>query len=113
MLSRLFLGLSLVGAEWVLYLLLVISVISVGIILERILFYRKASQGLADFREKLRTATAGGNLGPALEAARIRAQSQDAQAADLESPMAVALLSNAKASTEVLNEVAQAAVVRA
>src|SRR6476659_6723425 len=103
MLSRLFLGFSLVGAEWVLYLLLVLSVLSVAIIFERILFYRQASQGLREFREKVRADASSGDLKNALEAARRRSKT-DGTPADLESQMAAALLANGRGPAEVLNE---------
>src|SRR6185295_9310077 len=112
MLARLFLGFSLVGAEWVLYLLLVLSVLSVAIIFERILFYRQASHGLREFRDRVRAEASGGDLKNALEAARRRSKPEGAPA-DLESQMAVALLANGRGPAEVLNEVAQDPVVRA
>ena len=38
MLSQVFLGMALVGAEWVMYLLLGLSILSVALIIERIVF---------------------------------------------------------------------------
>jgi biopolymer transport protein ExbB len=111
MLARLFLGFSLLGAEWVLYLLLVLSVLSVAIIFERILFYRGASHGLQKFRERVRAEAASGDLKNALEAARSRVKSE-ATTGDLESQMAVALLSSGRGPASVLNEVAQDPVMR-
>ncbi|MBI4924812.1 MAG: hypothetical protein HY843_02720 [Bdellovibrio sp.] len=46
MLSHLFLGMSLVGAEWVLYILIILSVISVAIMFERTFFYKAASRNV-------------------------------------------------------------------
>ena len=111
MLARLFLGFSLLGAEWVLYLLLVLSVVSVAIIFERILFYRQASQGIGEWRSRVRADASSGDLKTALEAARTRARSPGASS-DLESQMAMALLANGRGPAEVLNEVAQDPVVR-
>lgn len=105
MLSRLFLGLSLVGAEWVLYLLILLSILSIGIIIERLLFYRQAMNGLAEFRAKLQAGVASGNAAGAVEAAKGRT--------DLDSQVALALLSRSKSSPEVLNELATEAVSRA
>jgi biopolymer transport protein ExbB len=105
MLSRLFLGLSLVGAEWVLYLLILLSILSIGIIIERLLFYRQAMNGLAEFRAKLQAGVASGNPTGAVEAAKGRT--------DLDSQVALALLSRSKASTDVMNELATEAVSRA
>src|SRR4051812_40722708 len=112
MLARLFLGFSLLGAEWVLYLLLVLSVLSVAIIFERILFYRQANQGIREFRDRLRSDATSGDLKNALEAAR-RRSGPGGSPTDLESQMAVALLANGRGPAEVLNEVAQDPVVRA
>lgn len=117
MLSQLFLGLSLIGAEWVLYLLLLLSVISVALIFERVKFYREASQGLVDFRHKVRTAAADGNWEGALQTAQSRAKERPTQSPDLESQMALALLASRKSQAvrgaEVLNELAQDSVMRA
>ncbi len=113
MLSKLFLGMSLMGAEWVLYLLLGLSILSVTLILERVRFYRSASLGLKDFRNQIRKSTAGGKLSDATQTAQDRTQRQAEGAQDLESEMVFALLSHAGASAEVLGDVAQEAVLRA
>ena len=42
MLANLFLGFSLVGAEWVLYLLVGVSIVSVAVMIERWKYYRSA-----------------------------------------------------------------------
>jgi biopolymer transport protein ExbB len=109
MLARLFLGFSLLGAEWVLYLLLALSVLSIAIIFERILFYRLASHGLSAFRDRVRADASSGDLKNALEAARNRAKTDSA---DLESQMAAALLASGRGPAQVLNEVAQDPVMR-
>ena len=113
MLSHLFLGMSLIGAEWVLYLLILLSVVSVTLIFERLRFYRQATEGLLEFRGKIRQAAQAGNWPGATQAAEQRAKSRGHQAPDLESEMALALLSQGKSSPEVLSELAQDAVVRA
>jgi biopolymer transport protein ExbB len=113
MLSHLFLGLSLVGAEWVLYLLVVLSVVSVALIVERALFYRSAAKGSREFREKLRGAADGGRWADALDAARRRAQEQKGSFTDLEAEMAHALLASPTRAADVLGELAQDAVMRA
>jgi biopolymer transport protein ExbB len=116
MLSNLFLGMSLLGAEWVLYLLVLLSVVSVSVIFERLSFYRGSSKGLADFRRKIREAAAAGRWSEAQKLAEARAQGQGS-APDLEAGLAAALLAHhtgGKAGgTEVLTEVAQDQVVRA
>lgn len=114
MLSHLFLGLSLVGAEWVLYLLLILSVFSVSLMIERVLFYSQASKGLDEFRASVRKATAAGRLDTAVQAAQARVKQMSHSARDLESEMTLALLSHAKgASPDVLLEVAGDPVLRA
>ncbi len=119
MLSHLFLGMSLIGAEWVLYLLLFLSVVSVALMFERIFFFRAASKGLSEFRQQLRAAVAQGRWEEALKAARSRVGGEtDSHPMDMESPMAIALMSsprneNSKPSPEILSQVAQDAVIRA
>ncbi len=104
---------SLIGAEWVLYLLIALSIISITLIFERVRFYREATQGLTDFRSKVRQAAQSGQWTAATLLAEQRAKSHGAGAPDLESEMALALLSQGKSSPEVLSELAQDAVVRA
>jgi biopolymer transport protein ExbB len=113
MLSHLFLGISLIGAEWVLYLLILLSVFSVTLMFERAGFYRKANRGLVDFRSQIRGAAAAGRYDEALQAARSRTSQIGRWARDLESEVALALLSSGqRRSPEVLNELAQDAIVR-
>jgi biopolymer transport protein ExbB len=113
MLSHLFLGLSLIGAEWVLYLLVVLSIVSVALIVERVLFYRSAGRGSVEFRQQVRGAAESGRWNDALEAARRRAQSQKGGFADMEAEMAQALLASNARTPDVLGELAQDAVMRA
>lgn len=113
MLGKLFLGFSLLGAEWVLYLLVFLSIFSVSILFERSLFYKTALKGIEDFRKNLRDAVTSGEWDRALQIAKTRTTSQPKEKPDLESAMAVALLSQRNGSPEVLNEVAQDHVVRA
>ena len=114
MLAHIFLGLSLVGADWVLYFLIILSVISITLILERLRFYREASKGLERFRKELRAAATSGSWTQASDAAKTRSLSRTGVAVDLESEMAFALLSHPKkASPEILTEIAQDAVMRA
>lgn len=113
MLSKMFLGMSLIGAEWVLYLLLILSVLSIALILERAIFYRKASEGLEDFRKKVRDAAQSGKLSDAAQLAQIRAQTRLNTIPDLEAEMTFAVLSHSHASPEILTEIAHDAVIRA
>ncbi|MBI2607147.1 MAG: MotA/TolQ/ExbB proton channel family protein [Deltaproteobacteria bacterium] len=114
MISQLFLGLSLAGAQWVLYLLALISILSVALILERILFYRAATKSLAEFRRDVRLAVNSGQTESALRLARERMGPAYARAPDLETAMVEALLSSRPSDkAEVLNELALDAVLRA
>lgn len=112
MLAHVFLGMSLVGAEWVLYLLVALSVVSIAIIIERWRFYATASSRSGDFRKALRDAVIGGRWNDAKQAAQTRTQA--AKNADLEGEMALELLKqiDRKLSIEALNETARDAVVR-
>lgn len=112
MLSKIFLGLSLVGAEWVLYFLIIISTFSLAIILERIYFYRTASKQLSAFRSKIREATTNNQIETAIGVAKNRKASQEGKAADLEAEMALALLTSSTKNSEILGELAQDAVTR-
>ena len=106
----------MVGAEWVLYLLLAISVFSVSLMIERIRFYHLASKGLAEFREKVRDAVQKGkseSLESATDLAQGRFKRQNTLNPDLETEMTLALLNHSGTSIEVLSEVAQDAVIRA
>jgi len=109
MLSNIFLGLSLVGAEWVLYLLLILSVVSVGIMIERARFYRLAIKGLNEYRQLVRK-TAENRKWSEIEKTSIeRIQSG---ASDLDACIAAALTGHKGAnSVEVLSEVANDALV--
>jgi biopolymer transport protein ExbB len=110
MLSQVFLGMALVGAEWVMYLLLGLSVLSVALIIERIVFYRGASRGLSEFRGQIRSSAASGNLDAAKRAASERAAGSKF---DLEGEMASTLLQSPSHSPDVLSELANDAVTRA
>ncbi len=113
MLGKLFLGFSLLGAEWVLYILILLSIFSVTILFERRFFYKSAQKGIEEFRRTLREAVNAGEWDRALTIAKARSSAQSAEKPDLESAMAAALLSERKCSPEVLNELAQDHVVRA
>ena len=107
MVSSLFLGMSLVGAEWVLYLLIATSVVSIAVIVERWSFYRKASQGLDTFRTQVRQSIGAGNLPQAMQLAQVR------QTSDLESGMIRTLLAQASHSSRQMEELARDEVIRA
>lgn len=109
---------SLVGAEWVLYLLVLLSVLSISLIFDRILFYRSAEAGLVEFRSQLRNAVAGGKWEDAEKTAAARLKNLQNGRSDLETEMALELLRNArsqqrKSSPEVLTELARDSIFRA
>jgi biopolymer transport protein ExbB len=112
MLSHLFLGISLIGAEWVLYLLVLLSVLSLTLIFERALFYRAASKGLLIFRQDIRKQIARGET---LEAARLATlrKATGLTTPDLETEMVLAVASHPKKDPTVLSELAQDSVIRA
>lgn len=113
MLSHLFLGISLVGAEWVLYLLVLLSILSVTLILERMRFYRSASKELESFRNQIRVQAGESNWAAAAKTAEARLHRAD-YTPDLEAQMALALLTHpSRKSPDVLTEVAQDPVMRA
>ncbi|NBU19852.1 hypothetical protein EBS43_00345 [bacterium] len=112
MLSQLFLGLSLVGSESILYFLILISIFSFALIFERIWFYNQASLGLGEFRLKIRELTLENKLSEAKDKALDRSQSKKANTPDLESEMTLTLLTHAHNSSDVLTELAQDAVIR-
>lgn len=47
------LGITLLGSEWVLWLLLVLSVVSVAVMIERIVFFSRTGVDIASFTEEL------------------------------------------------------------
>ena len=109
---------SLVGSEFVLYLLLELSILSISLIIERILFYRHAQKDQADFRDKVRKAVEAGNITEALASAKSRMQIFAGQyAQDFDSKLSFAVLNHgAKTSDarsiEVLSEVAQDTILQ-
>lgn len=65
-----FLKFSLLGAEWVLWLLVVLSVLSVYVMIERVLFYRSVSGADAAIRRKLLTSLSEGDLDAAAKSVK-------------------------------------------
>ena len=53
MLTEFLLGVTLIGAEWVLYVLVVMSFVSLALIGERIVFYRRAAQNRKALQQAL------------------------------------------------------------
>lgn len=108
----------MIGAEWVLYLLLALSVISVTLILERAMFYRQASRGIEEFSKALRSVAAARKWDEAAKLIGARLREQNLSPKDLDSAVAQALVITAKmtgqaknSSIEILSELAQDAVI--
>ncbi len=118
MISSLFLGISLVGAEWVLYLLILLSVMSVAVMLERARFYKKATAGLPEFRTRIRDAVTAKRIDDATRIVDERARNMGTTAGDLETTMISDLLqhcrsgSDTKKSPDILSEIAQDSILR-
>lgn len=108
MLSNIFLGLSLVGAEWVLYVLILLSFLSIALIIERAFFYKQASRNQSEFRNKIRKSIAEKNWNQAIATAKERIGSPN-----IESQVSLTLLEAGKSSPEVLTELAEDTVSRA
>jgi biopolymer transport protein ExbB len=118
MLSSLFLGLSLLGAEWVLYFLVLLSIASVTLMVERARFYRDSTRNLEEFRNQVRTAGKTGKWEEVKRLADTRLKSLGGTGAlDLETAMVAALIEKKNAGgtheVDVLTEVAQDSVLRA
>ncbi len=118
MLSNLFLGMSLVGAEWVLYVLILLSIFSVSVIIERARFYCASRRGLDEFRKGVRRTIEAGQWDEALKLAESRKTAQKGRPQDLDTEMVIALIKHTGGkkgghSSEALSEVAQDAVLRA
>lgn len=67
MLTKFLLELALVGVEWILWLLVVLSVISIGIMVERLIFYKRMSIDLLQFRGRLATHLESGDSSKTLQ----------------------------------------------
>ena len=98
---------SLIGAEWVLYLLILTSVYSIAVIFERWSFYRKAQKGIEDFRAQIRAAIGNQQIPQAKQLASGRTTS------DLESGMLRTLLNSQGQESRRLEDLARDEVIRA
>lgn len=106
MLAHLFLGMSLLGAEWVLYFLIFLSILSFTLIIERIRFYHAATRGLDEFRKSIRHLIAAGKWDEALKATEERKNKNNGENVnDLETEMVSSLISQ-RSSTFTLNSLA-------
>ena len=113
MINQLFLGLSLAGAVWVLYVLMGLSVLSIALILERFWYYKKVSQGSELFREKIRSAARQKNWEEVRQISRDRLNQGFGLDQDLDSGVVDALLQASQPKLESLQEYAHDALTRA
>jgi biopolymer transport protein ExbB len=67
MLTEKLLEVTLIGTEWILYLLIVLSVLSVTVIVERLLYYRRNARSWSELSGRVEPLLRGGDL-KALEA---------------------------------------------
>lgn len=72
MLAEFFMKMALLGSEWVLYLLLMTSFISITMIIERVLFYKEGNRGSVLFSEEIRKAVHFLNYEKAIQIAKER-----------------------------------------
>ncbi|MBI3534559.1 MAG: MotA/TolQ/ExbB proton channel family protein [Deltaproteobacteria bacterium] len=118
MLSHLFLGMSLVGAEWVLYILIILSVISVAIMFERAFFYKAASRNVNVIKNDIRIAITQSKLPDRLDNAfkviKVHTKSnQYEQNMGLHvSFVLLNFIKDKSYSVEVLNQIAQDAMIQ-
>ncbi len=120
MLAKIFQAMSLVGSEFVLYLLVGLSVLSISIIIERWMFYRQMQRDQSSFRQKVRQAVESGNFTEALSSAKSRLQRLGGQTnRDFDASVSVAVLNHGAqkgtgcSSVEVLSELAQDSILQA
>ncbi len=118
MFSQFLLGRVLGGAEWVLYLLLALSITSIGLILERTWFYGKASKGLGEFRTKVRKAAEAGRWEKVKTDAEERVQRDGGDFVDMDSELVLAMVAysiktDLHPTAIVLEQLAQDAILRA
>ncbi|MBE7454412.1 MAG: MotA/TolQ/ExbB proton channel family protein [Kofleriaceae bacterium] len=62
-LTQAFVDFALLGAEWVMWLLVVLSVVSIAVMVDRALWFRGRETDTVAARDQLRAAFAGGDLG--------------------------------------------------
>jgi biopolymer transport protein ExbB len=108
MLSSLFLGIALWGAEWVLYVLVGISIVSVALMFERWTFYRTATLGLKDFRAQIRNLVTSKKWNEAVDLSKRRLHGMKSGIYDFETRMTLSALENQSgASSEKLSQLTQ------
>lgn len=110
MIEQALLGFALIGAEWVLILLLVLSVYSIALVIERFRFFARANLEANQFRSEIREAVKNKSWDKALKLAQDRS---DKGQKDFDSTLTTALLSHSSSSSfEALQAIAQDSLIR-
>ncbi|HMU82349.1 MAG TPA: MotA/TolQ/ExbB proton channel family protein [Leptospiraceae bacterium] len=118
MINAVFKAFTVLGSEWVLVILLLLSVLSIAMTLERWQFYRKAQSGIVAFRSSLRTLIVEAKWKESLALVEARIAAKKGKYPDLETDMAYTLLTHTKAaggqavSPASMNQLAQDSLTR-
>lgn len=115
MLSDLFVRVSVFGSEWVLYVLVFLSILSVGLILEKSLFFKKTLKNAETIRSSVRTSIVNGNWEAALRA--VETIPSNVQSSSFEKQLVSNLYelqkdSPERCTTEVLERTARDTILR-
>ena len=98
MLTNLLLRLTYLGAEWILWLLVALSVLSIAIILERLLYYWRTAVDSEELGARLQDELRKGNLQGAWQLVK------DAHATSIECGVVAAGLVNSRNGTHAASE---------
>lgn len=108
MVHHLFYAFTMIGSEWVLWILLGLSVISIALIIERALFYQSASRLSSEEKENLRNLIDSKNWNDSKKIL----QSHSGNTSDPAISVAAAVLSESSTSVEALSQISQNAMLR-
>ena len=108
MLSKTFLSFSLIGAEWVLYVLVLLSILSFTFIFERWFFYKNAVKNQSEFDSQIRALIEKDNLAQAKELADQKIKNNPE---DFSANVAHQLIT-AKNKTRALHEIGDDAILK-
>lgn len=107
---------ALVGSEWVLYLLVILSILSIAVIIERWKFYSRSEQDLNTFRSDLRSAVGSSDWTRVNGLISDRKKKLSDSSDDFETPLCEALLQEKQKSGDlgipILNELADDSLIR-
>ncbi len=103
MISNIFLTLALAGSEWVLYLLILVSVLSVAVMFERSQFYRNSNRSIKEFQDALRKAAHFGEWDKAHQLAKERLDLAKTGAGSFEANVAFSMIEFSQSQKTALN----------